>query len=81
MTRSTLQAAATRAVRTFIQVLIPALGAGAVTELDYIGGASLAAGAAILSLLQGLLRGLPEADEYAVMDDYADPVVDDTATR
>lgn len=56
-----IKAAGIRATRTFLQTLIPALGAGAVTELDYLGGLSIAAGAALISLLQGVLAGLPEA--------------------
>lgn len=58
-----LKAAVVRAVRTFLQTLIPALGAGALTELDYLGGLSIAAGAALVSLLQGLLLSLPEVDQ------------------
>lgn len=57
-----LKAAAIRAFRTFLQVLIPALGAGAITELDYIGAASIAVSAALLSFLQGILSTLPEID-------------------
>lgn len=58
-----IKAAAIRALRTFLQTLIPALGAGAVTELDYLGAASIAAGAAVISLLHGILSGLPEVGE------------------
>lgn len=57
-----LKAAATRSARTFIQVLIPALGAGAITELDYLPALSVAAGAALISLLQGVLGSLPEVE-------------------
>jgi len=56
-----VKAAGMRALRTFLQVLIPALGAGAITELDYMGGLGIAAGAALISFLQGVLVGLPEA--------------------
>ena len=73
--RTNLQAALVRALRTFLQTLIPALGAGAITDLDYVGGLSIAAGAALLSFLQGALRGLPESpDPYDDMDGWADPV-------
>lgn len=61
MPTALLKAAGVRALRTFLQTLIPALGAGALTELDYIGSASIAAGAAVISFLQGILAGLPEA--------------------
>lgn len=54
--------AAIRAIRTFLQVLIPALGAGAITELDYLGAVSIAAGATLIAFLQGILGGLPEAE-------------------
>ncbi|SNS43948.1 phage r1t holin [Micrococcales bacterium KH10] len=60
--KSLLKAAAIRAARTAIQTLIPALGAGAITDLNWIGGVSIAAGAGVLSFLQGILAGLPEAD-------------------
>lgn len=57
-----LKAAGVRALRTFIQVLIPALGAGTITELDYLPALSIAAGAAFISLLQGVLGSLPEVE-------------------
>jgi hypothetical protein len=60
-----------RALRTFLQTLIPALGAGAITDLDYLGGLSIAAGAALISLLQGLAQGLPEA-EPGILEDGTD---------
>lgn len=58
-----LKAAGVRALRTFLQTLIPALGAGAITDLDYLGGVSIAGGAALISLLQGLVLSLPEVDQ------------------
>lgn len=63
--RINARAALTRATRTLLQVLIPALGAGAITDLDYVGAVSIAAGAALISLLQGVLAGLPEAPQVS----------------
>lgn len=60
MTIDLVKASGIRALRTFLQVVIPALGVGAVTELDYVGSASIAAGAALIAFLQGILGGLPE---------------------
>lgn len=71
-----LKASAVRALRTFLQTLIPALGAGAITDLDYLGGLSIAAGAALISLLQGLAQGLPEAETIEVYDFLEDDVDD-----
>ena len=62
--KSTVKAAGVRALRTFLQVLIPALGAGALTELNYLTAASIAGGAAVISFLQGVLAGLPEAVDF-----------------
>lgn len=71
--RTNVEAAMIRALRTFLQALIPALGVGAVTDLAYVEALSIAAGAALLSLLQGILRGLPESpDPYGDLDEYAD---------
>lgn len=70
--KNLVRPAAIRAVRTFLQVLIPALAVatspdlthvGAITDLNYIGALSLASGAALISFLQGVLGGLPEAED------------------
>lgn len=61
--KTNLTAAAIRALRTFLQTLLPALGAGAITELDYLGALSIAAGATLISFLQGVLGSLPEAPD------------------
>ena len=63
MTIDLIKAAGVRALRTFIQTVIPALGAGALTELNYVEAASIAGAAALISFLQGVLAGLPEAVE------------------
>lgn len=63
MDTTLIKAAGTRALRTFIQTLIPALGAGALTELNYLQAASIAGAAALIAFLQGILAGLPEATE------------------
>lgn len=53
-----------RAVRTFAQGMLGALGTTAVgvTEIDWVGAASIGATAAIVSVLMAL-GGLPEAEE------------------
>jgi len=55
-----------RAVRTFAQGMLGALGTTAVgvTEIDWVGAASIGATAAILSVLMAL-GGLPESEEEA----------------
>ena len=55
-----------RAVRTFAQGMLGALGTTAVgvTEIDWVGAASIGATAAIVSVLMAL-GGLPEAEEEA----------------
>ena len=51
--------ALTRAVNTFFQVALAAVGTGAagLTELDYLAILNLAAGGAVLSLAQSIVRG------------------------
>ena len=63
MNTELLKAAGLRAFRTFLQALIPALGAGALTELPYLAAVSIAASSALISFLQGILQGLPEVPE------------------
>ena len=57
------KAAAIRAVRTFAQAALAVLGTGAVglLETDWISVLSVAAGAAVVSLLMSV-AGLPEVD-------------------
>jgi hypothetical protein len=60
------KAVGVRAVRTFAQGMLGALGTTAVgvTEIDWVGAASIGATAAIVSVLMAL-GGLPEAEEEA----------------
>lgn len=56
------RAALIRAVRTFCQALIAAIGTTAVfTEVDWRLAGSTAALAAVLSILNSIATGLPEA--------------------
>lgn len=58
------QAAIIRAIRTAAQVALATIGTTAlgVTDVDWQGVASVAALAAVLSLLQAVAFGLPEAE-------------------
>lgn len=63
MNKIWLRAAAVRAIRTFAQALIAGIGTGAaLLEVNWSYALSVAAVAAILSLLTSL-AGLPEVDE------------------
>lgn len=63
MNKIWLRAAAIRAIRTFAQALIAGIGTGAaLLEVNWSYALSVAAVAAILSLLTSL-AGLPEVDE------------------
>ena len=57
-------AAAIRALRTFAQGMIGAIGTSAVgvTQVDWLGAASIGLTAAIISILMAL-AGLPEVDD------------------
>lgn len=61
---SKFQAAIIRAIRTAAQVALATIGTTAlgVTDVDWQGVASVAALAAVLSLLQAVAFGLPEAE-------------------
>ena len=58
------RAVAIRAVRTFAEGMLGALGTTVVgvTQVDWIGAASVGATAAIVSVLIAVATGLPEAD-------------------
>jgi 3-deoxy-D-manno-octulosonic-acid transferase len=64
MPRDTIRAALIRAARTAAQVMLGVLPANAVgvTEVDWLGAASIGATAAALSLLAAVAFGLPEAE-------------------
>lgn len=55
-----IRAALARAAWTFVVVLVPALGTGAATDLDYLAAANIALGAAVLSFAKSLIVGMPE---------------------
>lgn len=59
-----VKAVAIRAIRTFAQGMLGALGTtvAGVTEMDWIGAASIGATAAIISVLMAVAGGLPEAN-------------------
>ena len=59
-----VHAAIIRAVRTAAQVALATIGTTAlgVTDVDWLGVASVAGLAAVLSLLQAVAFGLPEAE-------------------
>lgn len=59
------KAAGTRAARTAAQAALAVLGGGAVNviEVDWVGVASVSAGAALVSLLTSIATGLPEVNE------------------
>lgn len=61
MTADFWKAVAIRAIRTFAEGMLGALGTtvAGVTEMDWIGAASVGASAAIISVLIAL-KGLPE---------------------
>jgi hypothetical protein len=54
-----------RAVRTFAQGMLGAIGTTGlgVTQVDWIGAASIGATAAIISVLMAVAGGLPEVEE------------------
>lgn len=58
-----VKAVAIRAIRTFAQGMLGALGStvAGVTEVDWLGAASIGATAAIISVLMAVAGGLPEA--------------------
>ena len=58
------RAVAIRAVRTFAEGILGAIGSTlvGVTQVDWLGAASVGATAAIVSVLIALATGLPEAD-------------------
>ena len=58
------QAVGARAVRTFAEGMLGAIGTTVigVTQVDWLGAASVGATAAIVSVLIALATGLPEAD-------------------
>lgn len=58
-----VKAVAIRAIRTFAQGMLGALGTtvAGVTEVDWLGAASIGATAAIVSVLMAVAGGLPEA--------------------
>ena len=64
MNKKWLKAAGVRAVRTFFQAFIAAVGTTAVRleQVDWISVISVSAGAAILSIATSL-AGLPEVEE------------------
>lgn len=59
-----VHAAIIRAIRTAAQVALATIGTTAlgVTDVDWLGVASVAGLAAVLSLLQAVAFGLPEAE-------------------
>lgn len=60
-----VKAVAIRAIRTFAQGMLGAIGSTAVglAEVDWLGAASIGATAAIISVLMAVAGGLPEADK------------------
>lgn len=68
-----IRAALARAAWTFIVVLVPALGTGAATDLDYLTAANIALGAAVLSFAKSLIVGMPETVpvEFTSQTDYS----------
>ena len=58
-----VKAVAIRAIRTFAQGMLGALGSTVVgvAEVDWLGAASIGATAAIISVLMAVAGGLPEA--------------------
>ena len=53
-----------RALRTFAQALLASIGTGAVgiTQIDWLGAASIGATAAVVSILTSIVLGIPEVD-------------------
>ena len=64
MSKEFWQAAGIRAIRTFAEGMLGALGSNLVgiTQMDWIGAASIGASAAVISILFAL-KGLPEVPE------------------
>lgn len=63
--REFVRAAAIRALRTFAEGMLGVIGTTAVgiTQVDWLGAASVGATAAIISVLIAVATGLPEVDE------------------
>lgn len=64
MNKEFWQAAGIRAIRTFAEGMLGALGSNIVgiTQMDWIGAASIGASAAVVSILFAL-KGLPEVPQ------------------
>ena len=64
MSKEFWQAAGIRAIRTFAEGMLGALGSNIVgiTQMDWIGAASIGASAAVVSILFAL-KGLPEVPQ------------------
>ena len=62
----TVRAALARAAWTVLVTIVPALGVGAATDLDYVTAATIALGAAILSFVKSLAVGMPETTPVLV---------------
>lgn len=54
-----------RALRTFAQALLASIGTGAVgiTQIDWLGAASIGATAAVVSILTSIVLGIPEVED------------------
>ena len=63
MTKDFWKAAAVRAIRTFAEGMLGALGTNVmgVTQMDWVGAASVGVSASVISVLIAL-KGLPEVD-------------------
>lgn len=68
-----------RAIRTFFQAALAFIGVNiaSITEIDYVGAASIGAGAALISLAQSVIRVATEKIENEPFD--ADAAVDEAA--
>lgn len=74
------KAVAIRAIRTFAEGMLGALGTtvAGVTEMDWIGAASVGASAAIISVLIAL-KGLPEVPNKALPEGEPEGEPEDVA--
>ena len=63
--REFVRAAAIRALRTFAEGMLGVVGTTAVgiTQVDWLGAASVGATAAVISVLIAVATGLPEVDD------------------
>lgn len=63
MNKSFWKAVAIRAIRTFAQGMLAAIGTTAVgiNQVDWVGAASIGATGAVISVLMAVANGLPEA--------------------